>query len=365
MVLLSRIWGVLQGVLFPHLEEQVGPLSSKEQELIKIIGLLELPKYIGAFEWKGAGRKRKRRLAVAYAFVAKAVYNLATTKLLIELLRSSQSLRTICGFETRDHVPSEATFSRAFAEFSKHQILNDVLKNLIETHLGDRLVGHISRDSTAVEVREKPCIKQPQSNAGKSGKRGRPKKGQESPPASPKRLDIQPQRSLAENIAELPTQCDKGTKKNSQGYKISWNGYKLHLDCVDGDIPISAILTSASLHDSQAAIPLAQMSFGRVTSLYDLMDAAYDAEQIHEFSRQLNHVPLIDHNPRRGEKKFMDPAALNRFGARSGVERVNGYLKDNFGGSQVRVKGAQKVMTHLMFGVVAIAAQQIWHMFLQ
>jgi hypothetical protein len=48
-----------------------------------------------------------------------------------------------------------------------------------------------------------------------------------------------------------------GTKKNSKGYKESWIGYKLHLDVADGQIPISCILTSASLHDSQAAIPLA------------------------------------------------------------------------------------------------------------
>jgi len=39
-----------------------------------------------------------------------------------------------------------------------------------------------------------------------------------------------------------------------------WRGYKLHLDCVDGDIPVSAIVTSASVHDSQVAIPLSQMS---------------------------------------------------------------------------------------------------------
>jgi len=35
---------------------------------------------------------------------------------------------------------------------------------------------------------------------------------------------------------------------------------KMNVDCIDGDIPVSAILTSASLHDSQASIPLAQMS---------------------------------------------------------------------------------------------------------
>jgi hypothetical protein len=59
-----------------------------------------------------------------------------------------------------------------------------------------------------------------------------------------------------------------------------WCGWKHrgeHLDVADGDIPISAILTSASLHDSQAAIPLATMRASRVINLYDVMDSAYDA----------------------------------------------------------------------------------------
>ena len=47
----------------------------------------------------------------------------------------------------------------------------------------------------------------------------------------------------------------------------------------DGQIPISCLLPAASLHDSQAAIPLASMTAQRVTSLYDLMDCAYDANQ--------------------------------------------------------------------------------------
>ncbi len=126
----------------------------------------------------------------------------------------------------------------------------------------------------------------------------------------------------------MPSQCNVGTKKNSKGYKESWTGYKLHVDCIDGDIPVSAILTSASLHDSQAAIPLAQMSAERITNLYDLMDAAYDAPQIHGFSESLGHRPIIDNNPRRGEKIHMDPATHKRFGQRSSVERVNAYLKD-------------------------------------
>jgi len=42
----------------------------------------------------------------------------------------------------------------------------------------------------------------------------------------------------------------------------------------DGQIPISAVLTSASLHDSQVAIPLATMTTQRVTYCYELMDSA-------------------------------------------------------------------------------------------
>jgi hypothetical protein len=79
---------------------------------------------------------------------------------------------------------------------------------------------------------------------------------------------------------DLPIACNVGTKRNSKGYKTSWNGYKLHIDTADGGIPVSCLLSSASLHDSQVAIGLAEMTQGRVTSCYDLMDAAYDAPLI-------------------------------------------------------------------------------------
>jgi len=72
-------------------------------------------------------------------------------------------------------------------------------------------------------------------------------------------------------LDELPRQCDIGAKKSSKGHQQYWRGYKLHLDVADGQIPISAVLTSASVHDSQVAIPLATMTAGRVTSLYDVM----------------------------------------------------------------------------------------------
>ena len=173
---------------------------------------------------------------------------------------------------------------------------------------------------------------------------------------------MQLKRSIEENLEDLPKFCDFGGKRDSKGNTYSWQGYKLHISVADGDVPISAILTSASLHDSQAAIPLAQMTNERVINCYDLYDAAYDAPQIKGFSRSLGHVPIIDSNPRRGEKIPFDPAQKARFANRSSVERVNSDLKDNHGGNHIRVKGHSKVMSHLMFGLLVIAASNMFTM---
>ena len=179
--------------------------------------------------------------------------------------------------------------------------------------------------------------------------------------------------SLEELLEDLPQVCDTGVKRNAQGYQEKWNGYKLHIDAIDGGVPVSCLLTSASLHDSQAAIPLAQLTAGRVDNLYDLMDSAYDAAEIRACSERLGHVAIIDPNPRRDahKKAELQREALARrsiaqltpqawrYRERSTVERVNGRLKDEFGGRHVRVRGHAKVLCHLMFGIVALTVDQL------
>lgn len=113
------------------------------------------------------------------------------------------------------------------------------------------------------------------------------------------------------------------------------------------------------MHDSRAAMPLSLMSARRVTNCYDLMDAAYCSNVLREFSRGLGHVPLIDHNPRQGEKIEFTPAEAVRYNGRTVAERSNARLKDEFGGNHVRVKGCTKVMSHLMFGVLSLSADQL------
>ena len=48
-----------------------------------------------------------------------------------------------------------------------------------------------------------------------------------------------------------------------------------------------------------------------------------------------------------------------RYRERTTAERVNGRLKDEAGGRNVRVRGASKVMCHLMFGVLALTVDQL------
>ena len=63
----------------------------------------------------------------------------------------------------------------------------------------------------------------------------------------------------------------KSKKHNAQGHFNTSVGYKLHLDVACCGVPISIALTSASVYDNQASVPLARLSASRVTSLYTLM----------------------------------------------------------------------------------------------
>lgn len=244
---------------------------------------------------------------MAHVFIAKSVYQFPTTGALIDTLKSRPLLRQLCGWDSPGEIPSEPTFSRAFKQFSDDQLPQQIHEHMVKTHAGPTLVGHVSRDATAIEASERPAPK-PAPVVTAPRKRGRPKRGEVRTPAPLKRVDLQPGRTLAENLADLPARCGVGCRRNSKGHQECWIAYKLHLDTVDGGFPVGAVLTSANVHDSRVAIPLAQMSAQRVTSLYDLMDSAYDVPLIHAFSRSLGHVPTVVPNPRRGEKIPLAPA---------------------------------------------------------
>jgi len=114
------------------------------------------------------------------------------------------------------------------------------------------------------------------------------------------------------------------------------------------------------------------MTAARLTNLYDLMDSAYGAPEIKDHSHTLGHVPIIDINPRTSARKqeLAEQAKGRRwagsrlaeevrYNERPAAERVNGRLKDDLGGRNVRVRGHDEVMCHLMFGVLALAVEQL------
>ena len=246
---LSQFWTNIQGTLFPFLEEELDSLTKKQQQLITILEVVRIEQYIPDYRWY-EGRPRKNRCAIARSFIAKTVYNMSTTRALWDRLHSDKGLRRICGWENKNHIPSESTFSRAFADFAETKLPQKVHEALIEGvyEETETIIMHNNRDATAIEGREKPLVKDKKSeglsdNKKASRKRGRPKKGAEKPPKEPSRLEKQQSMSLKEMLEDLPKECNIGTKKNSKGHSEHWIGYKLHVDTADGCIPISAILT--------------------------------------------------------------------------------------------------------------------------
>lgn len=357
---ISWLMGTLQRGLFPYFEECAEtPLTAKQKQLIQILEIVQVEKFVpktAAKQWMG--RKIREREAIARAFVAKGVYNYPTTRSLITALQETPNVRQICGFAKKSDIPSEATFSRAFQEFAGSGLGDRVHDLLVETNLQSELLGHISRDSTAIAGREKPVPK-PKKEKAAPRKKGRPARGEIREPKPESRLVRQVTQEVQESLQEISVGCDVGAKKNSQGYLETWTGFKFHVDVNDCGFPVSTVLTSASVHDSQVAIPLMKMTSSKVDYLYDLMDSAYDAQPIYEVSRRLGHVPLIDKNPRGGEVLPMAPHEALRYKERTVSERFNSRLKEEFGGKNVRVRGYEKVKLHLMFGVLALFADQL------
>ena len=92
--------------------------------------------------------------------------------------------------------PGEATFSRVFAEFADSEFPARVHEAMIRSPMRDRVVEHISRDSTAIEARERPerkpkPEKKPETSDPTQPKRGRPRTG-EAVERPERRLGLQP-----------------------------------------------------------------------------------------------------------------------------------------------------------------------------
>ncbi len=373
---LSKMWIKIKNIensLFPDLKEQLGVLSSKEEKLIKILDFAQIENNITVLKVTNPPKDREE---MARAFIAKSVYNMQTTRDLIDRLKIDRTLRVLCGWRYANAIPSESKFSRVFDELSELKIAKKTHEQFIKAYLSDTVFIYNASDATAIPMRQKPVKKEKIEPKAKR-KPGRPRKDEKVEPPKPKILTLQKEMSTTEEMCSLlSVQCSVGVKRNAKGYKETWRGGKLHISAVDGDIPVTAIFTGASVHDSSVALPLIKETSGKLSYLYDLLDAGYDADIIRGYSKSLGHKPLIDTNPKNSktlkarialakeEKKKFEwlqmplSSDTHHYNQRSMVERVNAYLKDDFGCNRIYYQGATKVASVLQFGILSICIHQ-------
>ncbi|MHB8303552.1 MAG: hypothetical protein ACYDC6_12050, partial [Acidobacteriaceae bacterium] len=66
---LNQFQRIMQGVLFPALQQQLGPLTDKHRQLVAVLGLIQIEALVGSWPG-GVGRPAKHRRAMACSFVA-------------------------------------------------------------------------------------------------------------------------------------------------------------------------------------------------------------------------------------------------------------------------------------------------------
>ena len=209
-------WLSIQTTLFPWVEEELGALTEKQQQLVHTLEIIRVEDHLPR-RFPVPGRPATDRAPIARAVVAKAVYDMPTPRVLLDRLATDVARRRICGWERKSEVPSESVFSRAFAAFAATEFPQHVHDALVRKTCTDRLIGHLSRDSPAIEARETPTTQRKEPEPPKR-KRGRPKKGAERPKQLT-RLQRQGTMTKPAMLDDLPTDCAGGTKKNSKGYK--------------------------------------------------------------------------------------------------------------------------------------------------
>ncbi len=375
---LSKMWLKvvnLENSLFPKLQEslRIEEFSSKESKLIRVLDFAEIEKFITITSPTNTPKYREQ---IARAFIAKSVYNLQTTRDLIDRLQNDRTLRILCGWRYKNEIPSEATFSRAFDEISELNIAQKAHEKFVQEYLSKKIFFYNATDATKILLREKP-VKKAKKETRVKYKAGRPKKGETRKPIKPKILEQQKElQTVKEKLSLISTDCGVGVKQNSKGNREVWIGGKLHISTVDGDIPITAFYSGANVHDSSVALPLMQETSKRVNYLYDLQDAGYDADIIREYSYVLGHRPIIDINPKNSKvlKAKIELQKHERetftylnqhlncdkehYNQRSMAERVNKLLKDDYGCNTIYYQGAVKVASVLAFGILSICIDQ-------
>ena len=168
-------------------------------------------------------------------------------------------------------------------------------------------------------------------------------------------------KSTCEILLDLPEVCNFGTKQNSNGKAYQWKDYKLHAVVNEYNVPVAALITSASVHDSLCAIPLFRITEARVDGLYYLMDKGYDAAAIRDEISAAGKVALIDYKANRNgilAGEFIGNQ-IERYKKRTFAESHFSHVKMRYLPRYILYRGIEKVSELLNLALSVITAAQI------
>ena len=257
---------------------------------------------------------------MVYSFIARVVERIVTIKDLVRRLDRDPIFRYDCGFLHSDQIPSEASYSRMITVISESDAIAHIHDKLIvlainEGHIGEE---NIAIDATHFEARDRAQASEKKEKPAPK-KRGRKPKAEREQwlkekqaeekvrPIYEKEIVHQLSESVETLFKEAPIDPKWGIKKNSDGKNTFWFGYKGHLAVsTKSQYILAGMMTSGSLNDGKAAIPLLKKIDRDLPALFNagLFDAGYDYEPIYQQLMDQNLQAVIPYN-RRNEGEMV------------------------------------------------------------
>ena len=282
-----------------------------------IFSTLELGPLLRIFD-KKTRRGAPRELnygAMIYSLIARVVERIPTIKLLVKRLGQDPFFRFDCGFLLSDDVPSESSYSRMIAAISETDALAAIQDVLVAQAIQEGFITEesLAIDATHFEARDK-AIASPQKEKPAPKKRGRKSKSErdawlaeqkaqeEAKTLYEKEMIHLLDESADTLVREMPIAPKWGIKKNSDGKNTFWFGQKAHLAVsTESQYIISGLMSSGSLNDGKAAIPLLKQIEKRMPGRFraGIMDKGYDYKPIYEQLRRMKLHAVIAYNPRQ------------------------------------------------------------------
>lgn len=281
--------------------------------------------------------------AMVQALVVRIVERISEIQLLVARLETDLQFKVDCGFLISDPVPSEASFSRMITKIQETDVLETINEQIVHDAIKEGFIHapNIAIDAGHFEARDKATSSKDKKAEKTSQKRGRkPKADQEQWEQEKaareaalsifeKKTEDQLDVSYEELHDQMPLHPQWGVKKNSEGKNLSWFGYKGHFAVdTDSQFILHSLISSGSLNDGKAAIPLLkgiEKHYPILDIGFALMDAGYDFEAIYQYAHQMNVYSLIAYNKRNEP----EPVGFNEHFAPTCV-REHSYRYDSF-----------------------------------